>query len=671
MTRDQAKEELKSRLTEYVQSITKPSSGENMYICPLCGSGEGKHKTGAFSVYDNGRKWKCFSCGNGGDLFELIGQIEHIGDFKNRMDRAAEIFHITLDSNGEYKKGRMTMTRAENKGAENAATNKEEPTVDYTEKFKQAQDWLFNGEDKRGLEYLHKRGISVETAKKYGLGFVPGWRHPKAPKAVPLPPRIIVPFGKEGYMARDIRENLTGKGAEHVKMNVGKQHMLNTEALYNSDKPVYIVEGQFDMLSIIEVGGNAVALCTTGKVREFLSLVGKKAPVQPLIIALDNDKTHGGEAGEKAAAQLADGLTKLGIPYVKYNVSGKYKDPNDALVADREGFTAAVLRGNDIENLHNEIDMAEREEYMQNSALSHLQEFLDGIGKSVNTPNIPTGFESLDKVLDGGFYEGLYVLGGSTSLGKTTFAMQICDNVAINGFDALVFSLEMSRTELMAKSISRISYDTVIKNGYESRLAKTIRGITDGKRYASYCQEEMNLINRSVEEYGKYAEHIFITEGIGNINTDSIRETVKRHINYTGRKPVVFVDYLQIIAPCKGYERSTDKQIIDKAVLELKRISRDFKIPVVVISSFGRASYKKEAEMESFKESGGIEYSCDVLLGLQAEGAGEKGFDYTAAKDGDTRSIELKVLKNRNGRVNQTLKFSYYPAFNLIREGDC
>lgn len=670
MTRDQAKEEMKSYLTEYVQSITKPSSGENMYVCPLCGSGEGKHKTGAFSVYDNGRKWKCFSCGSCGDLFELIGQIEHIGDFKNRMDKAAEIFHITLDSNDEYKKGRMTMARTEIKRAENAAVNKEEPTVDYTEELKQAQDRLFNGDDKRGLEYLRKRGISVETAKKYGLGFVPEWRHTKAPKAVPLSPRIIVPFGKEGYMARDIRENLTGKAAEHIKMNTGKQYILNTGVLYNSDKPIYIVEGQFDMLSIIEAGGNAVALCTTGKVREFLSLVGKKAPVQPLIIALDNDKTHGGNAGEKAAAQLADGLTKLGIPHVKYNVSGKHKDPNDALVANREEFTAAVLRGNDIESLRDEVETAEREEYMQNAALSHLQEFLNGIGESANTPNIPTGFANLDKVLDGGFYEGLYVLGGSTSLGKTTFAMQICDNVAINGFDALVFSLEMSRTELMAKSISRISYDTVIKNGYEPRLAKTIRGITDGKRYSSYCQEEINLINNSVNEYGKYAGHIYITEGIGNISTDSIRETVKRHINYTGRKPVVLVDYLQIIAPCQGYERSTDKQIIDKAVLELKRISRDFKIPVIVISSFGRASYRKEAEMESFKESGGIEYSCDVLLGLQAEGAGGRGFNYTAAKDGDTRSIELKVLKNRNGRVNQTLKFSYYPAFNLVREED-
>ena len=668
MTRDQAREELKSRLTEYVQSITKPSSGEDMYNCPLCGSGEGKHKTGAFSVYDNGQKWKCFSCGNGGDLFELIGQTEHIGDFKNRMDRAAEIFHITLDSNDEYKKGHMTMTRTDIKKTENMTTVKEEPTVDYTEKFKQAQDWLFNGEDKRGLEYLHKRGISVETAKKYGLGFVPEWRHPKAPKTVPLSPRIIVPSGKGEYMARDIRENLTGKVAEHIKMNVGKQHILNTDVLYNSDKPIYIVEGQFDMLSIIEVGGNAVALCTTGKVREFLSLVGKKAPVQPLIIALDNDKTHGGNAGEKAAAQLADGLTKLGIPYVKYNVSGKHKDPNDALVANREEFTAAVLRGNDIESLRNEAETEEKEEYMQNSALAHLQEFLNGIGESVNTPYIPTGFANLDEVLDGGFYEGLYVLGGSTSIGKTTFELQICDNIAADGFDTLVFSLEMARSELMAKSISRITFDTVIKNGYDEHHSKTIRGITDGRRYAAYCQAEIDLINNSIKKYGEYAGHIFVTEGIGNISTDEIREIVSKHIRYTGKKPVVFVDYLQIIAPCKGYDRSTDKQIIDKAILELKRLSRDYKIPVVVVSSFSRANYKKEAAMESFKESGAIEYGCDVLLGLQLEGAGEKGFDDTAAKDANPRSVELKVLKNRNGRVNQTLYYSYYPAFNFVKE---
>lgn len=666
MMRDQARDELKSRLTDYVNNVTTPSKGTNMYVCPLCHSGEGKHKTGAFSIYNNGEKWKCHACGLGGDIFELIGKVEGITDFKEQLDKAAEIFHITFENNNEHKKGYMTMTKTEIKKTENAATS-EETAEDCTKIFKQAQDLLFNGEDKRGLEYLHKRGISDETAKKFGLGYDPAWRHPKAPKVVPTSPRIIIPTSKSTYFARDIRSNLSENDDKYKKQNVGGVNMLNTEALYNSSTPVFIVEGQIDMLSIIEVGGNAVSLGTTGKVNDFLSLIGKKPPTQPLLICLDNDRVNGGNAGEKAAEKLMNGLVKLGIPYMQYNVSGKYKDPNDALAANREEFTAAVMRGNDIESLRNETEIAEKEEYIQISAKSRLQGFINGISESVNTPCISTGFPKLDEVLDGGLYEGLYFLGGGTSSGKTTFSMQLIDNVAASGYDVLTFALEMSANDLMAKSVSRISYDTAIQNGLNPGWAKTARGITDGKRYASYCKQEIDLINNSIQEYEKYSEHIYIIEGIGNIDIDYIVEAVKKHIKCTGKIPVVCVDYLQILAPCKGYERSTDKQIIDKTVLELKRLSREYKTPVLAISSFARAGYDKEAKLQSFKESGSIEYGCDVCLGLQMDGAGEDGFCETD-NDSDTRNIIIKVLKNRFGKRGTKLKYNYYPAFNLIRE---
>ena len=62
----------------------------------------------------------------------------------------------------------------------------------------------------------------------------------------------------------------------------------------------------------------------------------------------------------------------------------------------------------------------------------------------------------------------------------------------------------------------------------------------------------------------------------------------------------MIIDYLQILSPYN--ERYTDKQNMDKAVLELKRISRDHKIPVIAISSFNRSAYKKEAEDEAYKE---------------------------------------------------------------------
>lgn len=234
MTRDQAREEMKSRLTEYVQSITKPSSGENMYVCPLCGSGTGTHKTGAFSVYGNGQKWKCFACGNSGDTLELLGQYEHINNFKDRLDRAAEIFGITLDGkNDMYLKGGHRMNRAESKTADIRSNIAETPEIDYTENFRKAQKQLFDEKYKDGLAYLNKRGISAETARKYGLGYVPHWRHPKVTSdSVPDSPRIIIPTSKHSYLARDIRSNLSDSSVKYAKQKVGETHIFK-EALNN------------------------------------------------------------------------------------------------------------------------------------------------------------------------------------------------------------------------------------------------------------------------------------------------------------------------------------------------------------------------------------------------------------------------------------------------------
>ena len=224
----------------------------------------------------------------------------------------------------------------------------------------------------------------------------------------------------------------------------------------------------------------------------------------------------------------------------------------------------------------------------------------------------------------------------------------------------------MARTEIMAKSISRHTLQSVLESGGDIRNAKTARGITTGTRYIDYSQTERELINEAIRTYSQYAEHIYISEGVGDIGAEQVRQTVKEHILYTGRTPVVIIDYLQILAPYS--ERATDKQNTDKAVMELKRISRDYKTPVIGISSFNRANYKEAVTMEAFKESGAIEYSSDVLIGLQLKGAGEKNFDANEAKRKDPREIELVILKNRNGRTGGKISFNFYPLFNYFRE---
>ena len=118
-------------------------------------------------------------------------------------------------------------------------------------------------------------------------------------------------------------------------------------------------------------------------------------------------------------------------------------------------------------------------------------------------------------------------------------------------------------------------------------------------------------------------------------------------------------------------------------MLELKRISRDIDIPVIAISSFNRDNYSEPVSMAAFKESGAIEYSSDVLIGLQYYGMDyRKGEGQTArnnrvrellaaqsgiASNGQAQDIQIKILKNRNGRRDY-VRLDYYPMFNYFTD---
>lgn len=660
MERQDAREQLKGYLRNYVESVTQKSKGANLYVCPLCGSGTGKSGTGAFSI-KNGTSWKCFSCNAGGDIFDLYGAINGTADHNEQLRGLSELYGIQVasyrstaqeDFSPEYQNHAKNEQYTHNSIHTSVYTQAEPPQqTDYTDFFLQAHKAV------EQTDYWKRRGLSKETVDRFKLGYVAEWRHPKAPKA-PTSPRLIIPTSPYSYLARDTRETIPEEQRAYSKSKVGSIQLFNKKALQTATKPIFIVEGELDALSIIEVGGEAVALGTTTKSKALIELLKAQAPAQALIIALDND-----EAGQRASRELTEGLQGLNIPCYSFNPCGQYKDANEALQRDREALTIAV---EEAEHLQDEEAQAQKEAYLKNSTAHYLQSFVNGIADSVDTPYIPTGFKKLDSVLDGGLYEGLYIVGAISSLGKTTIITQIADQIAQAGTDVLIFSLEMARAEIMAKSISRHTLQSVIATGGDIRNAKTARGITTGKRYIDYSQTERDLINSSIMEYSKYAQNIYISEGVGDIGAEQIRETVQKHILFTGKTPVVIIDYLQILAPYS--ERATDKQNTDKAVMELKRISRDYKTPVIGISSFNRANYKEAVTMEAFKESGAIEYSSDILIGLQLKGAGKKDFDANEAKRKDPREIELVILKNRNGRTGDSLSFNFYPLFNYFEE---
>jgi len=668
MNRDEAKQAIKESWETLITSITTPAkmkvNGRASYVCPLCG--HGTHGDGLTFNNDPKRKdpygLKCFGCNFSGDIISLYMQTNGT-DYNTTLTDLAGQLGITLDKAGNFDKAIDEGWKQHRALKRQEPPIKEEPETDYTDFFLTAEKDLTGSP---ALEYLAKRGISEATARQFKLGYVKEWKHPKAETA-PASPRLIIPTSNYSYLARDIRADLTEEQKHYSKQKVGKAQLFNADVITDANKPVFVVEGEIDAISITEAGGLAVGLGSTSNKDKFIDLAKQTATAQPFVLSLDND-----DPGQKAEAELADLLTAAGISFYRHNIAISGKDANEALLADPEGFRAEIAKAEaEATDSQKQESNAEKEEYLRTSAAAYMQTFRNDIAESANAPVISTGFTCIDKLLDGGLYPGLYFIGAISSLGKTTFALQITDQIAQKGQDCLIFSLEMAKEELIAKSISRITYRKAVKTSD----AKTTRGILDGTRYKDYTAEVKELIADAEAFYTNYASHVFIREApIGGMSVKEIREEVARHVRITGNRPVILIDYLQILAPYNP--KYTDKQNIDTAVNELKMLSRDYKTPVIGISSFNRDNYNQAANMAAYKESGAIEYSADTLIALQYTGLDDaKGEERDkiikraeeAGREGNAQSIQVKVLKQRNGTKGST-NLSFYPMFNYFSE---
>lgn len=657
MDREQIRETIKEYLPDYLRC-----KGINIHAPFKCLRPDHADEHPSMSYNKNLHNVKCFSCGVSYDIFDLIGIDYNLSEYNEKFNKACELYSLKADA---YQGTEPKKTAPKQEQAKKPV---------YGKYIKECQARY---EGSPAQAYMRKRGISDEVAAAYRVGYDPEYKtqnvNEDGQASFASWQGVVIPTSWESYVVRNTDENANKKNRYRKK---GESTVFNNaKRMQKAQSPIFIVEGEIDALSVIEAGGFALGLGSVANVSKLIRELEEVAPVQPFMLCLDAD-----EEGQKAEEKLAEELERLKLPFYRYNITGACKDANEALLLNREEFIESVKSA---ELMHKEAQEAKleeiKQEYLKASAAEHLQDFLNGITEKVNTPAISTGFNNLNGLLDGGLFEGLYIIGAVSSLGKTTFTLQLADNLAKDGRDVIIFSLEMARTELMAKSISRLTY----LKADDKRNAKSTRGITSGARWANYNQTEKQVINKALNDYKAYAEHIFIHEGIGNIGVEQIKEVVKKHITVTGNNPVIIIDYLQILAP---YEpRATDKQNTDKAVLELKRLSRDYKIPVIGVSSFNRDNYLSPVNLASFKESGAIEYSADVLIGLQYSGMDYQGKE--GEKDRNTRlremlkaadakaragqgvDIELKILKNRNGSKGMC-SYKFFSMFNYFQETD-
>lgn len=736
MTYEQAKIYVKEQLKSYLES-----KGIDTRKPFRCLNPEHEDNTPSMSFDPRRNKCKCFGCNVDYDTFDLIA-IDCGTKGGETFKRAFDLYRLEIDHDRPYGCRRSEPIRyspppqsgsAEtNSGDEQnsvqnvttgfSAATQIRPSPDVkalTAAIDQAHTALMKNEG--ALAYLQGRGLTLATIKRHKIGYSVGGQNAllqgyneqfrsRSSKAQLY--RYIFPVldnnGSCCYFISEIsdRTRTDDHNGKYMKLRNTSQRFWGESCISYNSGEIFVCEGVYDALSIEQSGGRAIALTGTGGISRISELEGKPGTDNTYIIALDSDA-----AGQKAAQSLKKALIKAGKACIIMPLDGA-KDANELLqrdpaaLADYVGRAKAAAAAYKAEfdrtlgiaerligekgetysagALTENILDREREaaEYPKLTAAAQLRSFMENIRSSEFQRTFSTGFKSLDRALDGGIYPGgLYFLGAISSLGKTTLALQIADNIAAAGRDVLIFSLEMARDELMAKSVSRHTFTEDMRLYGGCTHAKSTRGILKGSNYRYHTEEEKRVIQAAIESYAKYAEHIYIRVGVGTIGVDEIREAAEKHIRITGNTPVIVIDYLQILAPADP--RATDKQNTDTAVLELKRLARDRNTPVIAISSFNRQSYTDPVSMSSFKESGAVEYTSDVLIGLQymgmdyVDGEGEKErcrrirelqkTEEEKGRNGEPQSIQVKILKQRNFSKGEVI-LSFYPRYNYYTE---
>ena len=602
-------EELKNNidLLDYIrdQGNNIERVGTNTYRvnpCPACGHFD------HFTVYTETNSYSSFNgCCNGGTIIDYLMEVEDMSKkeaISQLKEMADEEGHIVPSNKKDL--------------SDNEVLNNKEGNRSIVEKARHNK-----------CDYYYKRGLTDKTIEQYNLGYLPDGCD------IGKDYKYVLPVSDNYIIFRSDSNN----GNEKYR-NRGSTEIFNSRYFLDfslTDKKVFITEGIFDALSLEEMGLQAVSINSTKNINKLTELIRANKEVfkdKLIVIAFDND-----EGGKETTEKLKKVLVEENLSCAALNL-GKYNDVNEYFIENHVGLKQ------DIEFLQ-----------LQGTTYDYLiNQFGADQEKQLYRPKIRTGFSGLDHMLGGSMYPGLYVLGGIASVGKTAFALQIADKIAENQQSVLFFSLEMSIYEMTCRSLTRAMFE--LQGNNDITTGHVINANYEGK------EDIKKLLNEAINRYEVSSKHLTIIEGDFDLNIEKLKATVDDKISLTGNKPVIFLDYLQVLSP-SDY-KMTEKQQIDQAIVYLKRLSRDLDLPIVVISSLNRANYKNDASYEALKGSGDIEYTADVVMTLQLRK--DKNDDINEVKNMDPRPIELWVLKNRRGKAYETLEMYYWAKQNYFAE---
>ncbi len=249
---------------------------------------------------------------------------------------------------------------------------------------------------------------------------------------------------------------------------------------------------------------------------------------------------------------------------------------------------------------------------------------------------VRTGFYDMDKMTAGLQAGDLIILAARPSMGKTAFALNIAEHVAVNeGLPVVVFSMEMGAAQLalrMVGSLGRID---------QSNL-----------RTGKLRDDEWGRLSEAVEKLGKAA--VFIDEGSALTPTE-LRARARRQARQCGQLGLIVVDYLQLMSGSSGSSEENRATVIGEISRGLKSLAKELKCPVIALSQLNRSvetRTDKRPMMSDLRESGAIEQDADVIMFIYRDDY------YTKEASKEPGVAEIIIGKQRNGPTG-TVKLAF------------
>lgn len=632
LDRGTARQEVRARwrdiITEYTDQAREKVNGKPSYICPFCG-----HGTNGDGLTHNPKgkpgNLKCFGCSWSGDIIDLISQ--HTGaDYNTALTMAAGEIGIEIEptrasaredfadnrreaakmtqEGAPISKGMETPTESGN-GPQEAKTSPQAGQMpDYSAYYAECEKRL---EDPRAAAYITGRGISIETARRYNLGFDPQADPAKAPGAIgdgyrahPAP-RIIIPVTTAHYIGRSI-DPATEKGYRKMN-NAGAQiDVFNARALEDQPGPVFVTEGAFDALAILETGARAVAINSTSNTGLLLYIIDRAETPGPFILCLDSD-----DAGQRAQKELEEGLKARGLPVIAADICGGQKDPNEALIANRGQFEADIKKA---------TEAAEKAPAGELPGLLTYSEAVNVFETADDRTLELKSFPDFSKTAKIQLHDSV-VIAADTGAGKSSLAINFLNDVN-KDYPVIYFNLEMGLLQVLRRL-------TAIYSGIE---LDRIEGYKNDPKTA----EAVNVALKALTD----RQPLQVLQSKDAPTVEQIEEIIKRSTRGRQEPTIVFIDHSLLVntkaANNSRYDRFT--QISET----LRHISLNYNIILFVLlqqNRAGKAADDERPRNSSLKESGSWENDATHIVFLWYDPA--------------DRKKKLILTKNRNGEAGE------------------